>query len=156
MDALDSLIQATKINLGESIFFIIRREKTIQKWIISLNQFEQLFDKGIDADGQKIYTYNHADGEVYAVKTLIKKVKTGIPDDKVTFFQTGKFYKTFKILTDNKSFTITANFDLYGTNEINRWVNTEHILGLTDENMQLLIDELTKKLIEYLREVLNV
>lgn len=157
MDKLDSLIERTgKLDIGESIFIVIKNDRSLRETIINLNQINQLLLNGIDADGEKIYTYNHADGEVYAFKTLMNKVKTGRPDDKVTFFQTGKFYKTFKVLADKESFTITANFDLYGRNEISRWVNTDHILGLTDESLTIFLKELIEKLNEYIKKILNV
>jgi hypothetical protein len=157
MDKLDSLIKATsKLDIGESIFFIIKKNNDVKRYILSLNQFEQLYDEGIDADGQKLTTYKAFGRNAYSLRTIVLKRASSLPDDRVTLFQTGRFYRSWKVAVERDSFEITANFDVHGAGKIAENINIENILGLTDESHDKLIDKLRPIVVEYIREVLDV
>jgi len=102
-------------------------DKRVHDFIISANTNDQLFDGGIDANGNSL--------GVYAASTIKRKRKLGLPTDHVTLFETGQFHKSWKLFLDeNHDFIISADtesapygylLDKYG----------EDILGLTEENI---------------------
>lgn len=105
----------------------------VQTFILDLNRRDQLFNKGIDSK-------NRALG-VYTPFTINSKQERGVPvpsDLHITLFDTGEFYSTFVIIPGKDFFEIDANpiredsnlFDDFG----------EDIIGLNDENLQVLID----------------
>ncbi len=105
----------------------------VQKFILDLNRRDQLFNKGIDSK-------NRALG-VYTPFTINSKQERGVPlpsDFHITLFDTGEFYSTYVIIPGKDFFEIDANpiredtnlFDYFG----------EDIIGLNDENLQVLID----------------
>ena len=119
----------------------ILRDKGFQKFIISLNQNDQLFDEGIDSDGNSLGRY--------ADFTIELKKEAGQRFDHITLLDTGKFYKSFKITVSKGGFFIDADpvkeksnlFDNFG----------EEILGLTKENLQIVIDAIREKILAEIR-----
>lgn len=93
--------------------------------IIDLNRDNQLYDKGIDSDGGLLRAYSPA--------TVLFKRQQGRPYNRTTLFDTGDFYRGFRLKinyptisiysTDEKS---TDLMDKYGTN----------IFGLITENQK--------------------
>jgi len=122
---LDVLDKVDAINDSDAWLFALSHDY-VRKEIVRLNTESQLFDEGIDSLGRDLGTYRPFTIEV--------KQKTGLPYDRVTLFQDGTFYGSFRVTYDAESFTIDANgdkgdknlFDVYG----------EDILGLTDFNME--------------------
>lgn len=103
----------------------IVNEKSEQ--IIELNTDNQLYDEGINSDGGLLRPYSPT--------TILFKRQQGRPYNRTTLFDTGDFYRGFKIKynypilsiysTDNKSSDL---MDKYGNN----------IFGLTTENSKVL------------------
>jgi len=122
---LDVLDKVDAINDSDAWLFALSHDD-VRKEIIRLNTESQLFDEGIDSLGRDLGTYRPF--------TIKVKQKTGLPYDRVTLFQDGTFYGSFRVTYDAESFTIDANgdkgdknlFDVYG----------EDILGLTDFNLE--------------------
>jgi hypothetical protein len=110
-----------------------------------MNTESQLFDEGIDSLGHDLGTYRPFTIEV--------KKKTGLPYDRVTLFQDGTFYGSFRVTYDTESFTIDANgdkgdknlFDVYG----------ENILGLTDFNMERVNSVILQYYAEWFEKLLS-
>ena len=105
----------------------------VQKFILDLNRRDQLFNKGIDSK-------NRALG-VYAPSTINSKQERGVPvpsDFHITLFDTGEFYSTFVIIPGKDFFEIDANPIREDTNLFDDF--GEDIIGLNDENLQVLID----------------
>ena len=136
MDLKTFANRIAKININ-SILRKIFNDPNIKEFVIERNQ-EQLWDRGIDAKGQVIKTYNALGGNVYSNFTMIEKAKKGWRTDVVTLKDTGKFYKTFKVGTQPEYAEINANFEVHGES-IAQNVDVTNILGLTQENMPLLI-----------------
>jgi len=96
--------------------------------IIELNTDDQLYNKGIDSEGQRLFP-------PYANITRQIKAGKSQPFNRVTLFDTGDFYKGFKIKynypilniysADSKSSDL---MDKYGSN----------IFGLVTENQKVL------------------
>jgi hypothetical protein len=141
--ALEEIIErAMKLNENHAWFQVIDRE--IQWEIIRLNTIDQLFEEGLKSDGSYLPDYSKASVELY-----------GKPDGHIRLKDTGNFYRSFVIKVDPKGAEIIAdtmkgtvkNDDLavrYGLD----------ILGLTEENQNLIADALTNKYIEYLENEL--
>jgi len=124
----------------------ILQNKDFQKFIISLNQNDQLFDEGIDSLGVSL-------GE-YSDFTKVKKLADGQRFDHITLLDTGGFYKSFVVTASNGGFTMTADpvkddsnlFDDFGV----------EIVGLTKENLQIVINAIREKLLTKIREQINL
>jgi len=116
------------INLNNEIILEVLRTEKVRQYIVSLYQWEQLYDQGIGSDGKSL-------GE-YAPVTIIHKEMVNLPSDRVTLYETGGFYRSFfvNILTDVTE--INANELVGDSNLIKDW--GENILGLTDENLEKL------------------
>ena len=121
----------------------------VQKFILDLNRVDQLFNKGIDSK-------NRALG-VYTPFTINSKNERGVPvpsDFHITLFDTGQFYSTFVIIPGKDFFEIDANpiredanlFEDFG----------EDILGLNDENLQILIDFFKETVVLRVKEQLRL
>ena len=124
----------------------ILRDKGFQKFIISLNQNDQLFEEGIDSKGKTLGKYSDFTIEI--------KKEEGQRFDHITLLDTGDFYKSFKVTVSKGGFTITANpvkddsnlFDDFG----------EDVVGLTKENLQFVIDAIREKLLTAIREQIKM
>lgn len=110
----------------------IMRDERLKSYIIELNQ-EQLYDQGADSNGNPL--------EPYSRLTMQIKKRKGQRFDRTTLKDTGKFYKSFRIIVESDGFVITADgqketgnlFDRYGVdilglNSVNKY-QVEQILG---------------------------
>ncbi len=134
--AFEAILQLTDsiANLDEGL--LLRNFVSIpsvQTFILDLNRRDQLFNKGIDSK-------NRALG-VYTPFTINSKQERGVPlpsDFHITLFDTGEFYSTFVIIPGKDFFEIDANPIKEGDNLFDDF--GEDIIGLNDENLQVLID----------------
>ncbi len=152
------LLLDTLINLDENkIINAILKNKDFQQFIIELNTkgqpTSQLFEDGIDS--LNVSLGNYAGTTIEGVKGKFKgKREKGQRFDHITLEDTGEFYRSFKIKVSNGGFTITANpvkddnnlFDDFG----------EEIVGLTKENLQIVIDAIREKILTKIREQIRI
>lgn len=120
--------QLEAINVDVLFVEVVRDNADIQNLILDLNRFNQLFDKGIDSEGQDL-------GE-YTPFTIQIKTGKGQPVDRVTLKDTGAFYDSFGIVFGADFVEITANFIKDGDDLRDDW--GENITGLTNESITLL------------------
>ena len=129
--------------------------KKIQEFILNLNRVDQLFVDGIQSDGNPLESgsvtgqntpgvYSEFTEKINRGKSFSfgGQSKSKIEGDRYFLFNDGEFFDTFVIIPLDDGFEIDANpikqtdkgplpmFEEYGRN----------ILGLTDENLQVLID----------------
>lgn len=138
--ALEGLIKRFNnvINLDQdAIISNILRDAEFQRFIIDLNTEEQLFEQGIDSLGASLGDYTDFTKTVKSIK--------GQRIDHITLEDTGEFYKSFAIKVQNGGFLITADGQKEDTNLLEEY--GKEILGLTDENLQIVIDAIKEKLI---------
>jgi hypothetical protein len=119
----------------------IMKDERLKSYFIELNQ-EQLYEQGADSKGHQL--------EPYTFATMNIKRKKGQRYDRTTLKDTGKFYKSFRIVVQSDGFIIQADgqkeemnlFDRYGID----------ILGLNEVNMyqfqQILAREIRTKIIQ--------
>lgn len=140
-------VKATKRGKNK-IFESVFKDEQVQKEITRLNTDVQLFEKGLDSRGVSLESI----GGSYAPETVFLKREQGLPFNRVTLYDTGEFYSSFKVKAKRTEFIITADTAKVGTDLRDRWGND--ILGLNDESIKeinpLLIEELKKA---YLRQV---
>lgn len=102
--------------------------------IINLNRDNQLYDLGIDSDGDLL-------SPAYSNTTILFKRQEGKPYNRVTLFDTGAFYKGFRLKVSYPTFSIYSTDektgilqDKYGSN----------IFGLVAENQKKVNYEIIK------------
>jgi hypothetical protein len=112
----------------------ITRTAVAKRLIISLNTeglpTSQLYQLGEDSTGRSL-------GE-YSPFTVREKRRKGQPTDRVTLKDTGEFYMSFQVIPFRGGFEITA--DAEKDDKDLRDVYGEDIIGLNDENLQILIE----------------
>lgn len=131
MDELIQYLERFKA-LGKNYFKLTFNTEIVKDEIIRVITIEQLYEQGIDEDGDLIQP------EGYAPFTEEYKRATGQRFDNVTLNDTGAFYESFEVTVSKDSFTINADpnkedtnlFDAYGVG----------ILGLTEENRIYIIE----------------
>lgn len=137
----DIIERASKLDENSAWFQIIDRE--MQWEIIRLNTIDQLEREGLKSDGTYLPDYSKTSVEVY-----------GKEDGHIKLRDTGQFYRSFVVKVDPKGIEIiadtskgtSANDDLavrYGID----------ILGLTEENNNVIVNALINKYIKYLEDV---
>jgi len=122
------------------------KNKIIEEWI----QNDQLFEKGIDEDGDIIGLYSEWTEMINPEKVA------GTP---YTLKDTGAFYKSMFIIVLVDSFIIDGDgkkIDEFGkVTDLFKWLG-EGIVGLTSENREKLKMEITEKFIKYVKEILQI
>lgn len=132
----------------DSIVKQILRNPLVQAQIIDFNTHEQLFLKGIDSEGRTLKSIGGSrfTPSGYAPFTIRIKQAEGQRTQNITLNDTGEFYNSFTVTVGGDSFTIDANPNKNGDNLFDDW--GEDIVGLTDENLQKLIDDIEIQLVE--------
>ena len=119
----------------------------VKRLILDLNKFNQLFE-GLDADGREL----DGIGGSYSFTTIRKKLSKGLPIDRVTLFDEGDFYDTFRLDVSDVGFIISADTFKEGVDLQDRW--GFDLVGLTDESFEQLQDEIKQRLILWLLDFL--
>lgn len=134
----------------------IAKTREFQKLVIQLNtegqSTSQLFELGEDSTGKKLSDI----GGDYSPFTLQKAAEEGKPKrsaDHVDLKDTGAFYLTFSINPFKGGFRIEADPLKDGTNLFDEW--GKDIVGLQDQNLQIVIDYHINEFIERLNNKLR-
>ena len=114
--------RVSKLNPNTLLNACLANSKLIE-YIISLNTTNQLFDKGVDSQGNVVGTYSIATEFISGGEK-----RAG---DNFTLKDTGAFYDSFRILIGEKEFTIEANTIKENKDLLDY---SDYILGLTDES----------------------
>ena len=115
-----------RFNLQATLDSILREFESV---IIDLNTENQLFERGIDANGEALPM-------PYAPFTVDYKQAVGQPTDRITLRDTGEFHSGFFVRYKNKEFSLWSS-DGKTEELIDRW--GEDIFGLTEESLNELI-----------------
>lgn len=102
-----------------------------EAYIVDMNADEQLYEQGINRLGVKISDYMP-----YSPLTIQIKQAKGQPTDRVTLRDEGDFESSFFLEVSDKQFEIKAAD--FKTEDLIRKYGRQ-ILGLTDENISILI-----------------
>lgn len=145
MISVDDILKRTIQLDRDFVFELVFRDREIQQFIIDKIRFDQLFQKGENAQGIKL---SEIGGE-YSEFTKLLKERKGLPTDRITLFDTGDFYKSFAVsLKDGyiEIFAETLKDQEDGSKEdiLKRW--GKEILGLNEENTNELISMVLPKI----------
>jgi hypothetical protein len=120
-------------------------DQEVKDMIIQMNTEDQLEEQGIDSLGRSL-------GD-YSPYTIIEKQLKGQRYDHITLKDTGAFYDSWVVTVSRDAITIDADdTSLYDQPLFQVW--GEDVLGLTDENMDILRAVIADKYIEYIYEQL--
>lgn len=131
----DIIANGRALDVNKALQFALDKQDT-KDFIIELNTNEQLFNEGIDSNGVLLEDI----GGAYSGFTVILKRAEGLPFDRITLYDTGAFYNTFRVVVGNKHLDIIANTIKDGEDLMDRW--GQDILGLTDSSIWELILEI--------------
>ncbi len=120
-------------------------DQEVKDMIIQMNTEDQLEEHGIDSLGRSL-------GE-YSPYTIIEKQLKGQRYDHITLKDTGAFYDSWIVTVTRDSIVIDAD-DVSHYDQPLFQVWGEDVLGLTEENMQILQEVIADKYIEYIYEQL--
>ena len=144
---LKNILHRAKTIDFTSIYVKVLKNGDVQQFIIDLNAIDQLFERGLDSDGELTGTYSEASELFSKSLNLPKEKKEGDP---YNFFVTGKFLESFAVkVFDNGDFIISADaLKEEGDDLIDKF---GPLLGLTDESKGKLIRELLPRIIKEAR-----
>jgi len=142
-----------KVSQPSVMMQVIVEKNGLGAVIIHLNTQDQLFDKGINSHGLKLediggaYTAN----TMFGVDGKFKgKLELGLPIDRVTLYNSGEFYKSFVVTTEqNGDIIINADPNKPGHNIFDRW--GKDVVGLTKNNLDVVRNILKKHILKYIR-----
>lgn len=142
---LNNIIKTDINKLSLSVFVV----PEIKKFIIRLNQVDQLYNEGIDVNDKIIGTYSYLTAlkngeEHYIFNGLVSVKKTGEP---YTLYDQGYFYESFKVVIKKNGFYIDANT----VKEDKDLMDYGEILGLNAESKE----KLSKKMLPFLQKALR-
>lgn len=139
----DILNIASTLDEKDAWFQVIDREA---QWeIIRLNTIDQLFEEGIKSDGTYLPDYSKTSVEVY-----------GKQDGHIQLKESGVFYRSFVVKVNNDGFEIVADtskgISLQDDLAVRYGID---ILGLTEENHNIITKLLIENYIKYVEEKLS-
>lgn len=146
---LHKLIQNVKNLETNKICFLVFRDKTVQKIVIDLNRIDQLLDKGVKSDNSTLPLYSVSYQKVYSFEGVSRAKTAGEP---YLLLDTGDFYKSFRLLQDKTGFKILANDEKEDGTLQDMYGNGVPILGLTEESISKLTEEVQQYIIQTIRE----
>ena len=145
-------------NLNQKILLrIVFNETEVQDLILDLNRIEQLFKKGIDAEGDIIGLYSPVTEELTKGQSFgyggggSKSKRAGQP---IFLLDTKEFYQSFKVKVLDDGFVIQADaLKDDGTDLTEQY--GKQILGLTDKSRNEIIKEILPMVIQETRKALT-
>lgn len=144
-DVVNNVLNADE----DKLFVTVIGKEKVKDLIIRLNRIEQLFKQGIDSDGEIAGVYSEFTEFINEGKTFSAdgESKQKIAGEPYLLFDSGFFYRSFRVRVYKDSFTITANDETEDGTELARKFGRA-ILGLTTESK----NELGKEIIPEVRK----
>lgn len=143
MDIFERKIQPLEDFQRDAPRRIMDEVEAVEEEVVAMNA-EQQFAAGIRADGTEIEP-------PYTAFTVRIKGFKGQPTDRVTLRDTGDFHGAFRLEFEPDQFTITSGDAKLAKLQAKYG---ETIMGLTDENIQKLIERIRDPLTERLKSEL--
>ena len=134
-------------NLNEDLAWLLSIDNGVKKEIIKLNTIDQLRDNGIDSLGNSLGDYDEISVEVFGKRPGHIQLK-----------DTSEFYNSFVVLVRKDSFVIRANtFNQSPDGTVNVTDRFgESIIGLTDENLEVITQMILTNIIKYVKNQLGI
>lgn len=144
MKAIANLAQRVKSLSIDDMLHELSEHVEFTDYIIELNTKNQLYDKGIDAKGERIGSYSP--------KTKAIKDANGEISDHVTLLDTGKFYESFRVFLQGSDLIISAN-TIKDTDDL-IFKYGQDILGLNEDSLEKLRLKAKLILIPYVKGII--
>ena len=144
MKAIANLAQRVKSLSIDDMLHELSEHVEFTDYIIELNTKNQLYDKGIDAKGDRIGSYS--------AKTKAIKDANGEISDHVTLLDTGKFYESFRVFLQGSDLIISAN-TIKDTDDL-IFKYGQDILGLNEDSLEKLRLKAKLILIPYVKGII--
>jgi hypothetical protein len=128
-----SLLRVSRMGQA-TMFDLVFDTPHVKGFVIKMNTEEQLYNKGIDSEGETLESI----GGDYADVTKDIKSRNNQIYDHITLKDTGDFYKSWRVYVANNTIVIQASTKKTDHDLKERW--GENILGLTDESLRKLIN----------------
>lgn len=100
---------AKKLSIEQAMNQIFKDAIVLNAYIDILQK--SLYQTGKGADGQKLKTDKSRRSSVYATFTEIQKQKFNLPTDRVTLFDSGQFYDSFRVKAFKTYLEVYADFE---------------------------------------------
>lgn len=144
MKAIANLAQRVKSISIDDMLHELSEHTEFTDYIIELNTKNQLYDKGIDAKGERIGSYSP--------KTKAIKDANGEISDHVTLLDTGKFYESFRVFLQGSDLIISAD-TIKDTDDL-IFKYGQDILGLNEDSLEKLRLKAKLILIPYVKGII--
>lgn len=144
MKAIANLAQRVKSLSIDDMLHELSEHVEFTDYIIELNTKNQLYDKGIDAKGERIGSYSP--------KTKAIKDANGEISDHVTLLDTGKFYESFRVFLQGSDLIISAD-TIKDTDDL-IFKYGQDILGLNEDSLEKLRLKAKLILIPYVKGII--
>lgn len=135
MDVLINLARKIqKLDQNDLLDRAINSDSEISEAILDLNREGQLFEKGINSEGESLKDIGGSSftASGYSPKTLEIKEEKGQRTENITLKDTGAFYDSFELNLSKNEIYIEANPIKDDTNLFTEW--GEEIVGLTEQS----------------------
>lgn len=130
---LGDLMERTLYISQREIWFYVFQDTTLKNKVLDFIRIDQLFEEGINEDGQVIGTYSIVTETVYNPEK--------VAGSHYTLRDTGDFYRSFMMQVLPDGIIVDADgIKEDGTDLLQKF--TDKILGLTDESKIKLIEEI--------------
>jgi hypothetical protein len=148
--ALGALLNRMSIEQSEYLWRKTLSDPEFKKWILDLIRIDQLFEQGIDSDGEVIGYYS------YFTELMNPEKQEGTP---YTLKDSGAFYESMIIYISKDYFEIDADpikvDQQTGMEENLFYKYGENIIGITEENLQKLREEIKERYRVEFKEWIN-
>lgn len=144
MKAIANLAQRVKSLSIDDMLHELSEHVEFTDYIIELNTKNQLYDKGIDAKGERIGSYSP--------KTKAIKDANGEISDHVTLLDTGKFYESFRVFLQGSDLIISSD-TIKDTDDL-IFKYGQDILGLNEDSLEKLRLKAKLILIPYVKGII--
>jgi len=146
MKALIDLCKRTIAVDGDEVFVNALKDEGVQAKIVSFNII-QMYDEGIDSDGNSLGQYAQITVEYY--KPLAKTLGGDGRTDHITLKDSGDFYKSFRVKLLSDGFQITADAIKEDTDLS---VVYPKVIGLTSESKAMVAKLITPSIVDLIRK----
>lgn len=148
MDMASRVISIDVNNMLKIIF----DDTTLQVQVLDLNTESQMYDKGINSEGDQIGEYSFWTKAYW--KPLAAAEGRDGRTDHITLKDTGEFYASFRFVNEPDGFKITANTLKEDGNDL-AVIYGEKILGLSSESMAYIRPEIRERLSQLTRKAIR-
>lgn len=129
----------------------ILSDKEFQQWMIELNTKGQLFNQGINSLGVKLSDIG-GDYSPVTIEISKKKGRPKFSESHIDLHDTGKYYKTFKIVITKTEVNVISDPDKGDNNLYTDW--GKDIVGWTDEHKQQIFDAIKERFLPVFKKQL--